>query len=305
MVRLERLLKRHSAWRAGAVLALVLVGTAAFAVAGWAAQPTPWEIGMQPPATPIKDYMTWFNDELTVIIFAITAFVLGLLLYVIVRFDARRHPVPTKTSHNAIIEILWTIVPVLILVAIAVPSFKLLYFMARIPKAAMTIDVTGHQWYWTYGYPEQKISFDSNIVPDKDLKPGQLRLLTVDNPLVVPANTNVRVVITSTDVIHSWFIPSFGVQEYAIIGRHNETWFNVERPGTYYGECNQVCGVNHAFMPIEVVALPKADYEKWLVDAKKKFSADAAPAATPAPAATLVANAREAPPARLDRPAGN
>lgn len=303
MVRLQEWIKRRPALRAGAVLALGLVGVAGFAAIGRAAEPQPWEIGMQPPVTPISDYMNWFNNELLVIIFAITAFVLGLLLYVIIRFDARRHPVPTKTSHNPFIEIMWTIVPVLILVAIAIPSFKLLYFMGRVPKSAMTIDVTGHQWYWTYGYPAEKISFDSNIIPDKDLKPGQRRLLEVDNPLVVPANTNVRVIITSTDVIHSWFIPSFGVQEYAVIGRHNEAWFNVQRPGTYYGECDQICGINHAFMPIKVVALPKAEFQKWLTDAKKKFAADAAPATAPAHPATLVAAAAR--PARLGGPAGN
>ena len=305
MVGLQVLKRRLPAARAGATLALALAGIAGFAAAGLAAEPQPWEIGMQPPATPINDYMNWFNNELTVIIFAITAFVLGLLLYAIIRFNAKRHPVPSKTSHNPLIEILWTIVPVLILVAIAVPSFKLLYFMARVPKDAMTINVTGHQWYWTYGYPAQKISFGSNIIPDKDLKPGQRRLLDPDNPLVVPAKTNVRVLITSTDVIHSWFIPSFGVQEYAVIGRHNEAWFNVDRPGTYYGECNQLCGINHAFMPIKIVALPKADFQKWLVEAKKKFSAEAAPQGTPAHPATLVAKATETRPARLDPPAGN
>jgi len=179
-----------------------------------------------------------------------------------------------------------TVVPVLILVAIAIPSFKLMYYMDRVPDAAMTINVTGHQWYWSYAYPKEKIAFDSNIVPEDKLKPGQPRLLTVDNPLVVPANTNVRVLVTSTDVIHSWFMPSFGVQEYAVIGRHNESWFNVEKPGTYYGECNQICGVNHSRMPIEIVAMSKPDYEKWLVDAKKKFAA-----APQEPAPALVAAA--------------
>ncbi len=159
----------------------------------------------------------------------------------------------------------------------------------------MTIKVTAHQWYWTYAYPDQgNISFDSNLVADKDLKPGQPRLLTVDNPLVVPANTNVRVLVTSTDVIHSWFIPSFGVQEYGVIGRTNEAWFNVLHPGTYYGECNQICGINHSHMPIEVIAMTKPDFEKWLVKAKKQFAAGDVPrnGAAP-PQATLVAAAVE------------
>ena len=173
-----------------------------------------------------------FNNELTVIIGLITAFVLGLLLYTIVRFNHRRHPVPSHTSHNAVIEILWTIVPVLILVIIAIPSFKLMYYMDRVPNPDMTIKVTGHQWYWSYEYPDQGgLAFDSNIVQQADLKPGQPRLLTADNPLVVPVDSDIRVLVTSTDVIHSWFVPSFGVQEYAMPGRENESWFRIERPG--------------------------------------------------------------------------
>jgi cytochrome c oxidase subunit 2 len=261
---------------------------------------------MQPPATPVKDRLNAFHNELLVIICLITVFVLGLLLYVMVRFSARRHPVPTQTSHNPLIEILWTVIPVLILVVIAIPSFKLMYFMDRVPNADMTIKVTGHQWYWSYEYPDQKIGFDSNMVAEKDLKPDQKRLLDVDNPLVVPANTNVRVLITSTDVIHSWFIPSFGVQEYAVIGRNNESWFNVDRPGTYYGECNQICGINHSRMPIKIVALAKPDFDKWLGEAKQKFAiaapGDAAPERSPA----LVAAASAGAPAPAEqRPAGN
>jgi cytochrome c oxidase subunit 2 len=230
---------------------------------------------MQPAATPVKTHLLQFDTELVVIIFLITALVLALLLYVIVRFNGRRHPVPSHTSHNTPIEVLWTVVPVLILVIIAVPSFKLMYYMDRVPKDAMTIDVTGHQWYWSYKYPDQGgLAFDSDIVHDADLKPGQPRLLTVNNPLVVPVGTNIRVLITSTDVIHSWFVPSFGVQEYAMPGRINESWFNVERPGTYYGECNQICGMNHAFMPIEIRAVSKADFKRWLVTAKKQFASN-------------------------------
>jgi cytochrome c oxidase subunit II len=279
-----RLLQKTVAagWRRSALMLMpAAAGMTLLAAASRAAQPQPWQLGMQPSATPVHDRITAFHNELLVIITLITIFVLGLLLYVMVRFRAARNPLPTRTSHNPVIEILWTVVPVLILVAIAIPSFKLMYYMDRVPDAAMTINVTGHQWYWSYAYPNEKIAFDSNIVPEDQLKPGQPRLLTVDNPLVVPANTNVRVLITSTDVIHSWFMPSFGVQEYAVIGRHNESWFNVEKPGTYYGECNQICGINHSRMPIEIVAMSKPDWEKWLVDAKKKFAAaprEAAPA---------------------------
>jgi len=255
------------------MLTLALTGMSVVAPSALADGPQRWEIGMQAPATPVKDRLSAFHDELLVIIFLITLFVLGLLLYVIVRFHHERHPVPTRTSHNTVIEILWTVVPVLILVIIAIPSFKLMYFMDRVPNPDMTIKVTGHQWYWTYEYPDQSgLSFDSNLIPEADLKPGQKRLLDVDNPLVVPVDTVIRVYVTGTDVIHSWFVPSFGVQEYAIVGRLNESWMKVEHPGVYYGQCNQICGINHAFMPIKIEAVSKGDFEHWLGDAKKKFA---------------------------------
>jgi cytochrome c oxidase subunit II len=238
-----------------------------------AAQPRPWELGFQPAATPVQARVESFNNELTIIIGLITVFVLGLLLYVIVRFDHRRHPVPTRTEHNTTIEILWTVIPVLILIIIAVPSFKLMYYMDRVENPEMTIKVTGHQWYWSYAYPDQGgLAFDSNLVQPANLKPGQPRLLTADNPLVVPIETNIRVLVTSTDVIHSWFVPSFGVQEYAMPGRENESWFRIERAGIYRGQCNQICGVNHAFMPIEVRALAKDAFQRWLVGAKKQYA---------------------------------
>jgi len=259
---------------------LIATLVAIAAGAAWADQPHPWQLGMQAPATPIKDHIESFHDALLWIIFLIAIFVLGLLLVTMIRFSARRHPVPTRTTHNPVIEILWTVVPVIILVAIAIPSFKLMYYMDEVPDAKMTIKVTGHQWYWSYQYPDQgNLAFDSNMIQDKDLKPGQLRMLEVDNPLVVPVNTTVRVQITGTDVIHSWFIPSFGVQEYAVVGRLNEAWMRVEHEGTYRGECNQICGVNHAYMPIVVRAVSQADFDKWLGDAKKKFAvAPTAPA---------------------------
>ena len=254
------------------LVAFSVFAVAAFAVAAAAAQPQPWQLGMQPPATIVNLRLSAFHDKLLVIIFLISGFVMALLLYVTVRFSHRRNPVPSRTTHNPVIEVLWTVVPVLILISIAIPSFKLMYFMADIPKPALTITATGHQWYWTYTYPDQGgLTFDSNVITDADLKPGQKRLLDVDNPLVVPTGENVEVRVTSTDVIHSWFLPSFGVQEYAIIGRNNESWFNIRHPGTYYGGCNQICGVNHGFMPIKVVAMSKDDFQHWLVDAKKKF----------------------------------
>ena len=255
------------------ILGIVAIALVAFAAVGWAQAPQPWQLGMQAPATPVKERIHSFHNELLVIISLITVFVLGLMLVAMVRFHHRRHPVPTRTSHNPVIEILWTVVPVLILVIIAIPSFKLMYYMDRVPDPEMTIKVTGHQWYWSYEYSDQGgLAFDSNIIPENDLKPGQKRLLDVDNPLVVPADTIVRVQITGTDVIHSWFIPSFGVQEYAIVGRLNESWMKVEHEGTYYGQCNQICGVNHAFMPIKIEAVSKDAFQQWLADAKKKFA---------------------------------
>jgi cytochrome c oxidase subunit II len=263
-------------WRRGIGLAVIVAAVAApfAAFADNVELPHDWQIGMQPAATPVREHMDALNNELLVIITLITLFVLGLLLYTIIRFDAKRHPVPSKVTHNAKIEVLWTVLPVLILVVVAVPSFKLLFYTDKAQHADMTLKVTGHQWYWSYEYPDQgNISFDSNILPaDQAAKEGKPRLLEVDNPVVVPVGAVVRVLITGSDVIHSWFVPSFGVQEYAIIGRINETWFQVLRPGTYYGQCNQICGINHPFMPIEIKAVSKDDFNKWVADAKKKFA---------------------------------
>jgi cytochrome c oxidase subunit II len=266
------------------------VAVLAFAAGAAAEQPHDWELGMQAPATLVKERLSAFHDELLVIIFLISGFVMALLIYVMLRFNHRRNPTPSRTTHNPLLEIMWTVVPVLILITIAVPSFKLMYYMADIPQHAMRIKVTGHQWYWTYSYPDQGgLTFNSTIVPGSDLKPGQPRLLTVDNPLVVPTNENIEVDVTSTDVIHSWFIPSFGVQEYAVIGRINKSWFNIVHPGTYYGECNQLCGINHSRMPIEVMAMSKAGFQQWLTAAKKKFAANGSRAAVRVAAADAAA----------------
>jgi len=257
-----------------------LSGAAALALSGGAAfadQPEPWQFGFQTPATPITERIQHFHDALLVLIFAISLLVFGLLIFVMVRFNHRSHPVPTRTSHNTVIEVLWSVVPVLILAMIWVPSMKLMYYMDRVPDSKMTIKITGHQWYWEYTYPDNgNIDFNSNQIADKDLKPGQPRLLEVDKPLVVPVNTTIRVQIAGVPdgVIHSWFVPSFGVQEYAMPGRLNESWMRIEHEGTYYGECNQICGVNHAFMPIEVKVVSKADFDKWVAAAKTKFAAD-------------------------------
>ena len=235
-------------------------------------QPHPWQLGLQQAATPVMEDIIWFHDFLLWIITAIVLFVLALLVIVMVKFNAKSNPVPSRTTHNTMIEVVWTVVPVLILVAIAVPSFRLLFYELKVPKADITVKATGKQWFWTYSYPDAKIEFDSLMTQAKDLKPGQPRLLTVDNALVVPVNKVVHVLTTGADVIHSFAVPSFGIKIDAIPGRINETWFKAEREGTYYGQCSQLCGRDHAFMPIEVKVLSEKAYTAWLAAAKKKFA---------------------------------
>jgi len=268
----------HLVGRLGAVL--VALATATIAISGRAAAqvPQPWQIGMQTAHSPVQRSIESLHDLVLIIITVITLFVAGLLAWVVFRYNARRHPTPSQTSHNTVLEVAWTVIPVLILVVIAIPSFRLVYFEDRTQHADLTIKVTGHQWYWEYTYPDSGgLNFSSYIVPEDQLKPGQLRLLDVDNPLVVPAGKNIRILTTSADVIHSFYIPSLGVQRYAIPGRTIETWFRVDRPGVYYGECNQICGNNHSAMPIAIHAVTDAEYAAWLVDAKKKFAANPAP----------------------------
>jgi cytochrome c oxidase subunit 2 len=265
---------RILSWALTAVLAgsaLVWAGNEALAATGIA---HPWQLGFQEPASPVKERIESLHNWLLILITLITLFVLALMGIVIVKFNARANPVPSRTTHNTMIEILWTVVPVMILVVMAVPSFRLLYYLDRTQEADMTIKVTGHQWYWSYQYPDSdNLGFDSYIVAEKDLKAGQPRLLTVDNELVLPAETTVRILVNSTDVMHSWLVPALGVQMYATPGRVNETWVRVNEPGVYYGQCNQICGVNHGFMPITVRALSKADFQAWVGQAKQKFAA--------------------------------
>ena len=252
----------------------------------YAAEPQPWQLGLQDPAGSIAERATSLHNMLLVIITVISLFVLGLLVYVCVRFRASANPKPSKTSHNTIIEILWTVVPVLILVVIAVPSFQLLYYMDKTKDTEMVIKVTGNQWYWNYEYPDENISFDSYLVDEEDLGEDQIRLLSVDNPLVVPAGTRIKLLVTGNDVMHSFFVPSLAVQIYSIAGRINEAWIDVpEGTKKYYGQCNQICGVNHAYMPIVVQALNEADYAEWLLNAKEEF------ASVEMPSATLLASA--------------
>lgn len=259
--------------RALAPLTLALAAVLMAAGSASAAQPLPWQLGLQPPAGSIAEMADDLHNLLLVVITLISLFVLALLVYVGVRFRASANPVPSKTSHNTVIEILWTVIPVLILVGIAVPSFRLLYYLDKTAETDMVIKVTGNQWYWNYEYPDEGIAFDSYMVDEEDLKDGQIRLLSVDYPMVVPENTRIKLLITGNDVMHSYFVPSLAVQVYAFIGRTNEVWIDVpEGEKTYYGQCNQICGVNHAYMPIEVRALPEAEYKAWLETAREEFA---------------------------------
>jgi cytochrome c oxidase subunit 2 len=236
--------------------------------------PQPWEIGMQRSYGPIKDRIIDLHNLVLVIITVITLFVGGLLIWVMFRYNSKRNPVPSQTSHNTILEIAWTVIPVLILVVIAIPSFRLIYYQDRTPDPDMTIKVTGHQWYWEYSYPDEgNLDIESRYVHDEDLKPGQLRLLDVDNQLVIPVGKKIRILTTSSDVIHAFFIPAFGVQRYAIPGRTIETWMEADQVGTFYGECNQICGQDHSRMPISVKALSAADFKTWVDGAKKSAAA--------------------------------
>jgi cytochrome c oxidase subunit 2 len=275
--------------RLSAATASFATGAVVFAGHSHAAVPMPWQMWSQPAGSPVAEQIENVHILVMVIITLITVFVAGLLAWVFYRFREKKNPNPSQTSHNTLLEVAWTILPVLILVVIAVPSFRLVYYEDRTDAADLTIKVTGHQWYWEYTYPDSGgLSFTSYMVASADLKPGQLRLLDVDNQVVVPVGKNIRILTTSADVIHSFFIPSLGVQRYAIPGRTIETWVRVDRPGTYYGECNQICGQNHSAMPIAMHAVSVSDYTTWLAEAKKKFAANpAAGASRLAASATL------------------
>jgi cytochrome c oxidase subunit 2 len=252
----------------GAAAILAFCG-AAYAKEG---QPAPWQLGFQPPASPIMEQIHSFHTYVTIIITVIALFVLGLLVYVMARFNEKRNPDPSRTTHNSALEIAWTVVPVLILVAIAIPSFRLLFAQYDFPKADLTITATGSQWYWTYEYPDHGITFDSIMVPEADLKEGQPRLLTVDREVVVPVNKNVIVGLKSNDVIHDWALPSFGIKLDAVPGRLQTTWFRAEREGIFYGQCSELCGRNHAFMPIAVRVVSEAEVADWLAKTKAAAS---------------------------------
>jgi cytochrome c oxidase subunit 2 len=253
----------------GAVLA---GGGAALAGLG---QPSPWQLGLQEAASPVMDNVIWFHDFLLYVITAIAVFVLALLLIIIVRFNARANTAPSRTTHNTPLEVIWTVVPVVILVAIAVPSFRLLFLQLNEPSPDLTVKTTGKQWYWSYNYPDNgKFEFDSIMLSDKERKPDQPRLLAVDNEMVVPVNKVVKMLVTGADVIHSFTVPSFGIKIDAVPGRINTTWFKATREGMFYGQCSELCGKDHAFMPIAVRVVNDGEFAAWVEQAKQKFARD-------------------------------
>jgi cytochrome c oxidase subunit 2 len=248
----------------------ILLPAGAFAGLG---KPDPWQMHFQEAATPVMEQLNHFHNLLLIITFSIVVIVCAVLFYILFRFNAKRNPVPNRFSHNVKLEVLWTIIPVIILIVIAIPSLRLLKFAETIPEHELTVKVVGYQWYWGYSYPDNgNFSFDSNIILDKDLKPGDLRLLEVDNKVVIPVDTNVRFLITAADVIHSFAVPSFGIKSDAIPGRVHETWARVTKPGVYYGQCSELCGVNHGFMPIKIEVVSKEEFEKWVKEAQKQFA---------------------------------
>lgn len=246
-----------------AFLTAALMATPAFAVLG---QPEPGGISLQAAASPMKEKMIFFHNSLLMpIMTSIVIFVLLLLVIVIVRFNKKANPQPSTTTHNTLLEVVWTLVPVLILVVIAIPSMKMLYYVDKTTEAEMTLKAIGSQWYWSYEYPDNgDISFASNMVADKDLKPGQPRLLATDNPVVLPIDTNIKILLTATDVLHAWAVPAFGVKLDANPGKLNETWVRINKEGVFYGQCSELCGAGHGYMPIEVHAVSKEAFASWV-----------------------------------------
>jgi cytochrome c oxidase subunit 2 len=267
----------QSGWRV-AVSAALMGALAAPAHAG-DGQPHPWQINFQNSVTSIGDQIHGFHNLLLVLITVIVVFVLGLLVWVAIRYNAGSNPAPSRTSHHTMLEVAWTIVPVLILLVIAIPSFRLLYAQYDFPKADLTIKATGHQWYWSYNYPDHgNFNFDALMIEDDKLQPGQPRLLATDNEVVVPANKNVHILLTADDVIHNWTIPAFGVKVDAVPGRVTRLWFNARETGIYYGQCSELCGERHAYMPIQVRVVSDQEFTAWVESAKQKFADRGSPA---------------------------
>ena len=247
------------------------LGTAGSAVAQ---QPADWEVDFQTALSPSMERIVDFNLMVTIIIVIITAFVFGLMAWIVIRYNKKRNPTPSKTTHNTMLEVAWTVVPVIILLVIAVPSFRLLYFTDRVEEADMTLKAIGHQWYWSYEYPDHgDFTFDALMLEDDELEEGQPRLLATDEAVVLPVGAKIRLLTTADDVIHSWAIPSLGVKMDSVPGRVNETWFQINREGTYYGQCSELCGTLHGFMPIMIEAVSQEEFDAWVEEAQEEFAA--------------------------------
>ena len=239
----------------------------AFDIAMASGQPEEWAMGFQEAASPTKERIEEFHNMLLYVIFGIAIFVLLLLIYVVLRFNSKVNPEPSTVTHNVTLEIAWTIIPVIVLLIIAVPSFKLIYYADRIENPDMTIKVTGYQWYWGYQYPDHgDIEFSSYMVSDEDIdaSKGQVRLLSTDNPVVVPVEKNIQVILTAGDVLHSWAVPALGVKQDTVPGKLTETWFRITKPGVYFGQCSELCGKDHGFMPIEIHAVSEEEFASWV-----------------------------------------
>ena len=256
-----------------ALLFLTVLMAAIFAIIdpSMASEPLPWQKGLQPAATPVMERINEFHNMLFIVITLISVFVIGLMGFILIRFNAKANPEPSKTTHNTMIEVIWTVVPVVILILIAIPSLKLLYFQDRVENPDMTIKVVGYQWYWGYEYPDHEdLSFNAYMIADEDIDGSldQRRLLSTDNQLVLPVDTNIQILVTAADVLHAFAVPAFGIKTDAVPGRINETWIRVEKEGTYYGQCSELCGKGHAFMPSEVRVVSKEDFNAWVEFAK-------------------------------------
>ena len=256
-----------------------LAGALGAAGAALAQQPTDWEVDFQTALSPSMERIVDFNLMVTIIIVIITAFVFGLMAWIVIRYNKKRNPVPSKTTHNTMLEVIWTVVPVIILLIIAVPSFRLLYFTDKVEDADMTLKAIGHQWYWSYEYPDHgDFTFDAIMLEEDELEEGQPRLLATDEAVVLPVGAKIRLLTTADDVIHSWAIPAFGVKMDSVPGRVNETWFQINREGMYYGQCSELCGTLHGFMPIMIEAVSQEDFDAWVEFAREEYaSAGAAP----------------------------
>ena len=270
-----------------------LAGALGAAGAAVAQQPTDWEVDFQTALSPSMERIVDFNLMVTIIIVIITAFVFALMAWIVIRYNKKRNPVPSKTTHNTMLEVIWTVVPVIILLVIAVPSFRLLYFTDKVAEADMTLKAIGHQWYWSYEYPDHgDFTFDAIMLEEDELEEGQPRLLATDEAVVLPVGAKIRLLTTADDVIHSWAIPAFGVKMDSVPGRVNETWFQINREGMYYGQCSELCGTLHGFMPIMIEAVSQEDFDAWVVEAQEEYAA-----AYEAPTAVAALDAG-APPAR-------